>query len=157
LLESHHAPAFTMEWRTHPFVKIVYVLKGRGQFLFDHETARFSAGDVIVVPPQRRNRVVDDPAAASSLYVCCIAVSLLSFDRRLPQRLRPGPLPVDGHFANRVAALMRRMVHAQSHESDTRPVAMVADALRMIQVISERSWQRRSPQQTPQAPEQQAV
>ncbi len=157
LLESHHDPSFTMEWRTHPFVKIVYVLKGRGRFLFEEKSDDFSAGDVIVVPPQRRNRIVDDPGAASSLYICCVSRSRLDFDERLLRRLRPGPLPHDGHFSNRVAALMRRMVHAQSQRTATRPTAMVADALRMIQLVDERTGHKSTRVAARGTPERQAV
>lgn len=142
LLESHHAPAFTMEWRTHPFVKVVYVLRGRGEFLIDRRNVRFSQGDVIVVPPGSRNRIVDDPAAASALYVCCVATSLLEFDRRLVGRFRAGAVHPDGHFSNRVASLMRRMAYAQSRESANRPIAMVTDALRMIRLVTERGKKR---------------
>ncbi len=73
VLESHHSPEFTMDWRTHPFVKVVYVLSGKGMFHLGNQTEHFSTGDVIVVAPGTRNRIEDDPSSASSLYVCCIA------------------------------------------------------------------------------------
>ena len=158
LLESHHAPAFTMEWRTHPFVKIVYVLRGRGEFLIERRNVSFSSGDVIVVPPGSRNRIVDDPAAASALYVCCVATSLLDFDRRLVGRLRAGGVPPDGHFSNRVASLMRRIAYAQSRESVNRPIAMVTDALRMIRLVTERGKRRSATAGgSPETPERQVV
>jgi len=157
VLESHHAPAFTMEWRTHPFVKIVYVLKGRGEFWIDDRNDAFSGGDVIAVPPQHRNRIVDEPGAAASLYVCCLSVRHLLFDPRLVARLRPGSLPHDGHFANRVAALMRRMAYAQSKATANRPIAMLIDALRMIQIVAERTSRKPGPSGIRDTPERQAM
>lgn len=137
LLESHHSPQFTMDWRTHPFVKIVYVLCGSGTFYLDGKKTSFSGGDVISVAPGIRNRIEDDPAEASSLYVCCIAKSVLRFDGDLVDRIRTGTVRGDGHFANRVSGTLRRMVHTQDSQAADRPIAMVLDALRLVQWIIE--------------------
>ena len=101
VLESHHSPEFTMEWRTHPFVKVVYVLSGKGTFHLGQRTEPFSTGDVIVVAPGTRNRIEDDPGSAPSLYVCCIAKSLLRFDSDAVDWLATRVIRGDGHFANR--------------------------------------------------------
>jgi AraC family L-rhamnose operon regulatory protein RhaS len=138
LLESHHSPEFTMDWRTHPFVKVVYVLSGKGTFHLGNQSEPFSTGDVIVVAPGTRNRIEDDPSSASSLYVCCIAKSLLRFDSDLVQRLATHVFRGDGHFANRVASILRRMVHAQEVETPTRSVALVADAMKLIHAVCQR-------------------
>lgn len=138
MLESHHSPQFTMDWRSHPFVKLVYVLKGSGKFHIGQKKAVFGAGDVIVVSPRTRNKIEDDPASAASLYICCIAPSLLAFDPRLLRRLKSGRIELGGHFANRVASRLRRMVYTQQHDRTPRPVSMVGDALRLIQLIVDR-------------------
>lgn len=143
VLESHHSSEFTMEWRTHPFVKVVYVLSGSGSFFLGKRQESFTEGDVIVVPPETRNRIVDDPDSAASLYVCCVARSLLKFDPTLQSRLPCQVLCREGHFANRVATIIRRMVHAQQSTGSLRPISMVADALRLIQMIGERARKRR--------------
>ena len=137
VLESHHSPRFTMEWRSHAFIKIVYVLSGSGVFRFDQENIGFSAGDVVIVPPRTRNRIEDDPATASSLYVCCISRSLLSFDPGLLPRLSPQRIRGSGHFANRVASTLRRMVHVQHQKQSSATVALAADALRLVQLVLE--------------------
>ncbi len=139
VLESHHSPEFAMEWRTHPFVKVVYVLSGRGTFFLGKNEQIFSPGDVIVVPSGTRNRIVDDPSSAASLYVCCVARSLLRFDPSLGAQLPCRVLRREGHFAHRVASVFRRMVHTQQSSTTKRPVAMVADAMKLILMISERS------------------
>ena len=139
VLESHHSPQFTMEWRSHSFIKIVYVLSGRGTFYLGRESTEFGAGDVVVVPPGTRNRIEDDATSASSLYIGCVSTSLLEFDSTIIRRLRKGRVLADGHFANRVASLLRRMVYSQDRDAATRSVAMVIDALRLIQLVAERA------------------
>ena len=139
VLESHHSPKFVMEWRTHPFVKIVYVLSGRGTFFLGKNECFFAEGDVIVVPPKTRNRIVDDPACAASLYVCCVARSVLRFDVSLITQLPCRVLPRERQFAHRVESVVRRMVHTQQSTTGMRPIAMVTDALKLVQMISEKS------------------
>ncbi len=137
VLESHHSPQFTMEWRSHSFAKVVYVLNGRGTFHLDRQNIGFAAGDVVVVPPHTRNRIEDDPASAASLYIGCVAGSLLRFDQAIVGSLPTGRMSAGGHFANRVASLLRRMVYSQQREPPVRAVAVVADAMRLIQLIIE--------------------
>lgn len=139
VLESHHSEKFSMEWRTHPFVKLVYVLHGRGEFHLGKSRWSFDAGDVIVIAPGIRNRIEDDPNSAASLYVCCIAKSLLRFDPELVRRIPSRLYHRDGEFTHRVASRLRRMVHAQDTDGPSRPVAMVADAIKLIQVVDQRN------------------
>lgn len=157
MLESHHASGFTMEWRTHPFVKVVYVLDGGGEFHFGRRSCGFSAGDVIVVPDRTHNRIVDHPHHASSLYVCCLSTELVTFDRRLLSRLKADRLPPDAHFSHRVAAIMRRLVHVQSQPGPTRPIAMVADALRLMQLVVDRTRKRKTRRGETESPQRSAV
>ncbi len=139
VLESHHSAQFRMEWRTHPFVKVLYVLNGRGEFLTEERSDIFSPGDVILIMPGTRNRIQDHPASAASLYVCCIDESLLRFDPRLMTHLESRFFHRDGHFANRVASILRRMVHTQDVDAPYRSVAMVGDAMNLIHAICQRS------------------
>jgi AraC-like DNA-binding protein len=138
VLESHHSSSFTMEWRTHTFLKVVYVLSGRGTFYLGERSEPFQRGDVILVAPGTRNRIEDDPASASSLYVCCIEEHLISFDPSLRHSLGTQVIRNDVRFGGRIASLLRRIVHAQETQHTSRPVAMVADALRLIQAVCER-------------------
>ena len=59
VLESHHSPEFAMDWREHVFLKLVYVLRGRGVLEFKDRIVHFEGGDLIVVPPQTPNRITD--------------------------------------------------------------------------------------------------
>lgn len=144
-----------MEWRSHGFIKLVYVLRGSGTFYFQRKNFAFATADTVVVPPGTPNRIEDDPGAACSLYVCCVHTSLLQFDPRLVQRLRIARVTGDGHFANRIASLLRQMVHAQRRLEASRSIALVADALRLIQMVIERAERR--PSTTPRSAERERV
>ncbi|QDT10316.1 AraC family transcriptional regulator [Planctomycetes bacterium K23_9] len=135
VLESHHSPRFTMDWRTHAFVKVVYVLSGEGAFCFSDHQSSFSTADVVVVPPGTANRIEDAPGSASSLYICCLSTSLFHFDDQLVDRFQKQTIRGDGHLANRVASLMRRMVHTQQSNESHCALSMVSDALQLSQRI----------------------
>ena len=105
VLESHHSPTFAMNWRTHEFVKIVYVWKGR-RIPHWGLNSRISCHDVIIIPPHTRKRIVDTSEAVP--YVCCIATELLAFESCLIQSLK---VQLEHHrhgFTNRVTSLLRR-------------------------------------------------
>ena len=137
VLESHHSPQFTMEWRVHDFVKLVYVLRGRGALEFHDQVFRFQKEDLLVVPPGTENRISDAPDAASSLYVCCLRINLFDFDPNFLSTIRPGTVHRSVHLANRVASQLRRMRHWQDIEEPTRAISMVASALRIMKWIGQ--------------------
>lgn len=135
VLESHHSPEFTMEWREHAFLKLVYVLRGRGVIEMGNRAVRFSEGDLVIVPPKTLNRITDAPDAASSLYVCCIETRLLTFDADWPSKLSAGTVPIDPHFSNRIAAQLRKMRHQHASHTPTRQISIVAGALRILEWV----------------------
>jgi AraC family L-rhamnose operon regulatory protein RhaS len=50
VLESHHSARFRMDRTRSPFLKVIYVLKGRGELKFDSGPRPVSRGSVVVVP-----------------------------------------------------------------------------------------------------------
>ncbi|TWU47860.1 helix-turn-helix transcriptional regulator [Rubripirellula reticaptiva] len=151
IIESHHSPGFSMDWRTHSFVKIVYVLRGSGTFHLGNHDQKFETGDIVVVAPGIRNRIVDTPGAASSLYVACVADSHFRFDPTIVDRIGTRVIHGDGAFASRVASVMRRLVHAQETASRDRPIAMVTEAIKLIQLTLNHPNSGRRQQRTPGA------
>lgn len=135
VLESHHSREFTMEWREHPFLKLVYVLRGQGILEMDDRAIHFSEGDLVVVPPKTLNRITDAPDAASSLYVCCVDTRLLSFDQDWANKIVAGLVAIDPHFSNRIASQLRKMRHQHASSGRTREVSIVAGALRIIEWV----------------------
>lgn len=135
VLESHHSPEFSMEWREHDFLKLVYVLRGRGVMEFSDRVLHFEAGDLVIVPPSTPNRITDAPDAASSLYVCCVDPKLFHFAPNSIVGLQPGLVSGNPHFANRVATQLRRMRHQQGNVGPTCALSMVASALRIVQWV----------------------
>jgi AraC family L-rhamnose operon regulatory protein RhaS len=147
VLESHHSPQFTMEWRNHAFLKLIYVLRGKGVLEFRDHIARFQEGDFLLVRPQTDNRIADAPDAASSLYVCCIATSLLAFDPGILDQLRDGLVPGGSHLSSRVATQLRRMRHRQSAGDHSVAISMVSAGLRLVEWV----MQQREPDLNPPA------
>ncbi|TWT98142.1 HTH-type transcriptional activator Btr [Botrimarina colliarenosi] len=137
VLESHHAPDWTMEWRRHPFLKVVFALAGQGDMEVAGKRFPFLAGDLIIVPPERRNRIVDAPEEPSSLYVLCVTPTLLDFDRGVLRRLTAGRAERSGYLANRAEALFRRLLFQQSHGGAGAGIAMVASALELLALLLE--------------------
>ena len=146
LLESHHSERFTMDWRIHDFMKVIYVLHGRGNFFLGGQTLHFKSGDVIVVPPHVKNRIEDSPQVASSLYVCCIAERIWSFDSQIAEHATATPRHSDLQFTYRIASAMRRIIHQQPLETSQRPISIVSDALRILEILVQRNGQNRSTQ-----------
>ena len=137
VLESHHSAQFAMNWRTHEFVKIVYVWKGRGEFHIGDEIHSFDANDVIIVPPRTRNRIVDETSAVPSLYICCISTELFSFEPNLLQSLKVRLHHHRHGFTHRITSLLRGLIHSQQKPVATTSITMVADALRLLQLVLE--------------------
>lgn len=136
LLESHHAPGFVMEWRRHPFVKIVYALEGAGYLRAERSRIAFESRDLLVVPPRCRNRLLDTPGRPASLYVLGVARSLLRFDPTLEGRLRLGRLR-ESRLADRAEMLLRRLRYQQTAGDADTPLAMVRGALELIELVVE--------------------
>lgn len=146
LLESHHDVGFSMQPRTHSFLKILYVLQGSGSLVFENSRESFEAGDCLFIPPATANWIEDDPSAASSLYICCVATSLLAFDSTLLSRFPTGKLKSDRYVANRVASHLRRLAYAQGTHQEHRPLNMVTETMRLVQVICDQlGWQQKQP------------
>ncbi len=135
VLESHHAPDFSMEWRTHPFVKVIYALSGRGRVLIRDQEYVFAPNDVIVVPPRHKNRIIDDADDPSSLYVFCLSSNLLGFDRDWKSQIVAGPLRRSPQFSARVQRHLRRLLFEQTRRRPATPITMVGDAIQLLGVL----------------------
>lgn len=138
VLESHHAPDFSMEWRTHRFIKVVYALSGSGRILVDDSEFTFRPQDLIVVPPNCRNRIIDDEGSAASLYVLCVDTELVRFDPRFLDRLPMGALASSSQLAASVQRRLRRLLFEQNHASEATPVSMVGDAIQLLSLLIRR-------------------
>ncbi|MEO1526440.1 MAG: AraC family transcriptional regulator [Planctomycetota bacterium] len=141
VLESHHSPEFSMEHRSHDFLKFVFVIRGAGVIEFPNQIVRFEEGSLIVVQPETTNRIIDAPDAASSLYVCCIDVNLFAFDKALLKQIPEGLVTADEHFSNRVGNQLRRMRHAQSNAGSLASLSLVASAMRLVEWVLHQSPQ----------------
>ena len=93
---------------------------------------------MLVVAPGVRNRVIDAPGSQVSLYIGCFSKSLFRFDSDLIEQVQTRLWRGDGHFANRVASHLRRLMHLQNGHGNGQSLAMVADGLRLVQHLYDR-------------------
>ena len=135
VLESHHAADFTMPWRTHDFVKVVFAMSGSGCVLIGNMEFRFRSRDVIVVPAGNMNRIIDDPGSAASLYVFCLDTGLLRFDPTINNRIPLGRLRTSIHFASQVQSRLRRLLFEQTQNTPATPLTMVGDAIQLLSLL----------------------
>lgn len=135
VLESHHASDFTMQWRTHAFVKIVYILAGSGRFDVGDQTFRFVAGDVIIVPPQTRNRIQDESDDPSSLYAGCVSEHVLASDPNLSDQLVSTCLHEMPKQTGAIASVLRRIIFTQERSAPLGNIDMVIDAWRLLRLV----------------------
>ena len=135
VLESHHAAEFTMPWRTHDFIKVVFAMSGSGRVLIRDTEYRFRSHDVIVVPAGHKNRIIDDPGSAASLYVLCLATELLQFEPTINDRVPQGRLRTSVHFASQVHGRLRRLLFEQMRDTPSTPITMVGDGIQLLSLL----------------------
>lgn len=140
ILESHHAPDFEMEWRVHDFIKVVYVISGAGKIHIGDQSHEVQPRDIAVVLPGRRNRVEDLPISPISLYALCLDKSLIGFDPQVMSVLPLGLLPRQVHFSQRVERRLRRLLYQQLQNSPTTPLAMVANGLEILSLLTSHNF-----------------
>ena len=133
-----------MEWRTHPFHKLIYAPRGSGEVWIGDRSHPFGPRDLIVVPSQNRNRIVDAPGEPVSLYVLCLSRQLLAFDRGVEKRLPVGAVAMAAGQAERVEQQLRRLLYEQRRDDANRALTLVAGTLGLIDlVLSEPSTRER--------------
>ncbi|WDQ17385.1 helix-turn-helix domain-containing protein [Rhodopirellula sp. P2] len=137
VLESHHAPDFSMQWREHPFVKLVYFLSGAGTFHLADRPIEFSAGDVFVIAPHLRNRICDGEGTPSSLYAGCICENVLKAEPVTAARIASGKLSGGNRQTHFVASKLRRMVYTQNLASPSCGIDMMIDAWRLLRGVTD--------------------
>ena len=72
VFESHHADGWRMDRTSHDFLKIVFVLQGRGAFVTREARFACQAGQAIVVRAGAAHQLEDVPGAPMSLYVVSV-------------------------------------------------------------------------------------
>jgi len=138
VFESHHAPEFSMHWRTHSFLKVVYVLSGSGTFDVADQSLRFQAGDAMVIPPGTPNRIRDDDGQPSSLYAACIDQQLFRGHPALERPMRVQTISRTSRLATVIAATLRRMVFLQDQRErlPASSIDLVINSWRLVRAIT---------------------
>lgn len=75
LLESLHASNFRMEWTSHPFLKVITVLRGSGEIAIrdgKENKGSISPGMLAVISSNISHRIIDRPGDPLLLHILCI-------------------------------------------------------------------------------------
>lgn len=81
VLESHHSERFRMKQTRNPFLKVIFVLKGRGELRYESGPQAIRRGSVAVVPMNTSHQICDAPSDPLALLIVCVAPLVLD---RLP-------------------------------------------------------------------------
>ena len=78
VLESHHAPEFSMELGVWPFHKIAWVAVGRGNLEGPDVSFDIQRNDFLLLPGNWPHRFVDHPNEPLTLVILCVSAEYIS-------------------------------------------------------------------------------
>lgn len=132
VFESHHADGWRMDRTTHDFLKVVFVLQGRGAFVTPEGRTACEAGQAIVVRAGVAHQLEDAAGAPMSLYVVSVERPVLEA-ACLEQSILPGGvIDLAPAEAMRVERGMRRLLFEQTLEQPTTGPSMVGQVLHLL-------------------------
>ena len=132
VFESHHADGWRMDRTAHPFLKVVFVLQGRGALVTDEGRQSCAAGHAMVVPHGLHHRMEDGPGTPMSLVVVSVQRAVIDVAALEPGILPVGVLELAPAEAARIERAMRRLMFEQSLELPTTGPSMVSQALHLL-------------------------
>ncbi len=132
VFESHHADGWRMDRTAHSFLKVVFVLQGRGSFVTDEGRQRCAAGHAIVVPSGLAHRLEDAAGTPMSLVVVSMQPSVTDVACLDVSILPVGVVELAPSEAARIERAMRRLMFEQSLELPTTGPSMVSQALHLL-------------------------
>lgn len=135
VLESHHAEDFQMGWRTHPFLKVLYLCSGEGRVDVGDQSFPWRRGDLVVAPPGVRNRIVDRGPGLVSVYILCISPKVLEFDAALIEATPSGRLRRTAEISRKAEGLLRRLRYSQAVGGRHASLEIVQRALAFCSLI----------------------
>jgi len=81
VLESHHAPGFSMETGVWPFHKIAWVAVGKGNLEGPGLSFDIQRNDFLLLPGNWPHRFVDHSREPLTLVILCVSAEYISFNR----------------------------------------------------------------------------
>jgi len=132
VIESHHSPGFSMDWRTEAYPKVLVVLGGAGSLDLRNRALPLGKATLAVVPPGVKHRVEDSPNKPLSLYVLCLQ-SWQFPGRDITKRLFANPISIRNPLLAGQAILLLRQILYESRrsspDSDTLTLCLTAQLL----------------------------
>ena len=146
ILESHHASAFYMPSTSHDYLKLVYILEGKGSLSLNKSTLDIEVGDLIIIPENEEHQIDDEPKKPLALIVLCIQTA--SLHRLLENRpdilnsviiLKP--------VGDEVRKILRQLFFEQSLLKPQTDLMMMGLCLQLLVVLSRLKTPQRLEQQ----------
>lgn len=132
VFESHHADGWRMDRTSHDFLKVVFVLQGRGALVTALARSACQAGQAIVVRAGLAHQLEDGQGTPMSLVVVSIERRLLDVACLDVGILPSGVIELAPAEAARVERGMRRLLFEQTLELPTTGPSMVVQALHLL-------------------------
>ena len=130
-LESHHREDFSMDVLQHDFLKILYVLEGRGRLWVGDSYHELRANQPVFVPAGLAHKMIDETPL--SLFALCIRKDALAFEifeacQKLPLQVMPLT-----HQSKSWSEAFRAVLYEQTMARDVSPFKIHAKVLWMLQ------------------------
>ncbi len=133
VFESHHADDWRMEPVRHDFLKVVFVLRGRGAYRVNgREPVECEQGDLISVPIGQDHWFEDRPGSPMSLYVVSIQPHLLQVADLDARLLATGRVELDSSASTRMEGTIRRLLFEQTFSGPATGARVLSLALRLL-------------------------
>lgn len=132
VFESRHADGWRMDKTSHDFLKVVFVLHGRGAFATVSARNACQAGQAIVVRAGSTHQLEDEPGSPMSLLVVSVECRILGAACLDVGLLPSGVIEMAPSEAARVERGMRRLLYEQSLELPTTGPSMVVQVLQLL-------------------------
>jgi len=132
VFESQHADGWRMDRAQHDFLKVIFVLQGRGALVDASGRAECHAGQALVVARGSSHQLEDRAGTPMSLYVVSIEPQVLRVACLDEALLPTGVVDLAPGEAERVERGMRRLLFEQTLDLPTTGPSMVSQALRLL-------------------------
>jgi AraC family L-rhamnose operon regulatory protein RhaS len=136
VFESFHSPQFTAARFVHPYLKVLYVLTGRGYINAEHQKIGCAAGDVIVIPKNLPHELRDDPQHPLGLYAVCVGEVVMRVEPNLFKtqefcRFRPAAVA-----SSQIRSALRRMLHMKRLHRRGDVLLFTSQAMQILAVVA---------------------
>lgn len=138
--ESHHADDFRLSERSHPFVKVLFLMDGAARFTAAGRATFVEAGDAIIVPIGQKHWMDDLPGRPVSQYLLCVDPSVWQAEPALSDELPAGRLPRHPPLQDVIRRAFRELLFEQAAARPGHRALIVSRTLELLVQLSRRKF-----------------